>query len=347
MSDDHSILRQKLALPDASAGGPDDAGQQIGQAVARALRDRLGLLVEVGGVARGGRVLAELIEDVADHALLYLVEAGRGSLGALWMDATLRAAVIEIGTLGRVGRGDVVARRPTRLDATLAEGFAATMAEALGRATGGPGLALSSFLDDLRPLALILEDGRYDLLSMTLTLGEGDTRQGRLWLALPAAAPVRPERAGDTPREVAEPAADWSMRIERAVLGSSAELDATLGRLSLPLAEVLGLKPGMVLTLPLSSLDAIDLVDATGARLARGRLGQSRGHRALRIGAVSLPDQVLAAADLGMAGVQAGDGVPVGRVGEDGTDAGRGIRPASPRAGSAAARPALAEIAPA
>lgn len=348
MTDQHSILQRKLAL--AGSGDPaDDGTRSIGPALARALREGSGMLAEVDEVSRGEYSLAELIELVDDHVLLHLVEVEHGALGVVWMDPVLRAAVIELQTLGRIGRGEVAARRPTRLDATLAQGFAATAAGALGRALGRADLVLSSFLDDLRPLALILEDGRFDLLSLSLTLGEGDTRKGRFWIALPQGAAVPAAAAARAAPCGPATAPDWSGRIQRVVLDASAELEAVLGRITLPLAELLALREGVVLTLPRAALDAIDLVDGTGARLARGRLGQTRGHRALRLATLAGGDRSLAPDETGPGGALTAPPGPDDAAAPAGgaTGAGLALQGRAPGMTGAASRPALPEAAPA
>ena len=58
---------------------------------------------------------------------------------------------------------------------------------------------------------------------------------------------------------------------------------AVLARVSLPIADVTALTPGQELALPYEVLDRIALEGADGRVVARGRLGQARGHRALRI----------------------------------------------------------------
>jgi flagellar motor switch protein FliM len=291
MTEHGDILQRKLAAA-RPAGPVADPDRALGQGLARMIRDRMGVMVAVEAVTRRSLSLAEVIEEIAEHALLHLVEVQGNSLGAIWLDGALRAGVIEMQTLGHVGRGDVVPRRPTRLDAALCEGFLSVAALALAPALAGGQargeVSLSSFLDDLRPLPLILDDAPHELVTLQISVGEGQVRRGWISLALPARP--APRAAGDCPDRTAEDGGaeareegSWSQRLQRGVLGACAELDAVLCRVSLPLSQVMALEPGVVLGLPGAALDGLDLVDAQGARVAGGKLGQARGNRAVRL----------------------------------------------------------------
>ena len=60
-------------------------------------------------------------------------------------------------------------------------------------------------------------------------------------------------------------------------------LDAVLERLQLPLAQVTALKPGMTLAVPTAAINRTELVAARGYVVARVRLGQVNGFRAVRL----------------------------------------------------------------
>jgi flagellar motor switch protein FliM len=87
--------------------------------------------------------------------------------------------------------------------------------------------------------------------------------------------------------------------LETAVMRAPASLRAELGRLTLPLSEVLDLGVGGALTLPLSALEEVRLTALDGTEQAVGRLGQSRGMRAIRL--TALPSTSPGTSSLGFA----------------------------------------------
>jgi flagellar motor switch protein FliM len=73
------------------------------------------------------------------------------------------------------------------------------------------------------------------------------------------------------------------MALAAQVEQAECQLDAVIARLVLPIGRILALEPGEVLDLPQAALDAITLEARDGRRIARSRLGQNRGMRALKI----------------------------------------------------------------
>ena len=103
-------------------------------------------------------------------------------------------------------------------------------------------------------------------------------------LALPA------EGRGSGPRRDAEEEAvaaqagpAFATALAEQVGAADCVLDAVLARLSLPIARVLELSVGDVLALPRASIDRLGLVGLDGHTVSEGRLGQSRGMRAVRL----------------------------------------------------------------
>jgi flagellar motor switch protein FliM len=68
-------------------------------------------------------------------------------------------------------------------------------------------------------------------------------------------------------------------------------VQAALSRITLPLSAVVQMKPGDLLPLPLAALDRIEITGQDGQPCAVGRLGQSRGMRALRLRHVGAPEE--------------------------------------------------------
>jgi flagellar motor switch protein FliM len=67
------------------------------------------------------------------------------------------------------------------------------------------------------------------------------------------------------------------------VMQADCRLDAVVGRLTLPLRQIMALQVGATLLLPSAALDAISLETVEGRRVAGARLGQNRGMRALKL----------------------------------------------------------------
>ena len=71
--------------------------------------------------------------------------------------------------------------------------------------------------------------------------------------------------------------------MERTVMATPAQLEGVLDRLRLPWSAVVALKAGDLIPLPMAALDRVQMEGVGGRRLAMGRLGQCRGHRAVRL----------------------------------------------------------------
>lgn len=283
---DQQIIRRKLA-PARAATAPGGAGRGWALALARAARDSLGLTLDCAPVRVSRGSLAELLEQVPERALILLLEGPGGGGGVLMLCPETLAALIEVQALGKVTALPVPARRPTRTDAAM-------VAEWADRALAGLEEALQAdedlvwtdsfrqagFLDEPRPLALVLEDVPWQILQADCDLG--GMRHGRILLALPAEGRGRqPQRP--LPLAGPEEGAGFAATLEAQVLAAEAQLRAELLRLTLPLGELMSLKPGQVLPLPDAALDRIDLCGVDGRLCAQGRLGQQRGMRAVRL----------------------------------------------------------------
>ncbi|MCC6304556.1 MAG: FliM/FliN family flagellar motor switch protein [Rhodobacteraceae bacterium] len=308
----HAVLRRKAGAVPGTARAAHEAERALPVALARAAQDGIGLALAVSRLEARRGTLAELLDLPPPGALLAIVEGPGESLGLVALAPAVLAAVIERQAIGRVTAAAPPARRPTRTDAAMTAPlvdrllveFAAGLGPSPDAAWAG-GYRYASFLDDPRPLGLLLEDGAYRLFVAEVGLGSPVQKRGEVVLALPAvpraataprrreapAAAVAGEEAADpaAPRDRATEAAAaaaataWARALETVVLGAPAVLDAVLDRVSLPIAAVLGLRPGALLALPSAAVDRLVLEGPGARRLAEGRLGQARGLRAIRI----------------------------------------------------------------
>ncbi len=269
-------------------GGPGaDRGWRI--ALGRAARDALNLPLEVTALALEKRSLAELLELTPDRALIAVLEGPGDGLGVIILSADILAGMTEQLTVGRVNPGPATARKPTRTDAAMVAGtidaalteLEMALAEEADLVWAG-GFRYASFLDDPRPLGLLLDDCPYRLLRAEVTLALG-TKKGEILLALPADG--RGQRLvnyrGKTKPSEQGPA--FSQALAERVSGADCTLVAVVARLSMPLAAVMALVEGQILPLPMAALDRISVEGIDGRRLAEGMLGQNRGMRAIRL----------------------------------------------------------------
>ena len=152
-----------------------------------------GLGLEVAGLTEARLSLSELLDLPPDRALLAMIEGPGEALGLIALSPGVLATLIEAQTTGRVGQGDPAVRKPTRTDAAMSAGLIDRVLTGLGaeldaspdRVWAG-GFRYASFLEDPRPLELLLEDTPYRVFRAALTLATG-ARQGEVLLALPAA----------------------------------------------------------------------------------------------------------------------------------------------------------------
>ncbi|MEZ5797389.1 MAG: FliM/FliN family flagellar motor switch protein [Paracoccaceae bacterium] len=286
----NDIIRRKVARA-AAAGGEGGPGADQGWrlAFARAARDATGLLVEVAAMTLHRRSLAELLELPPDRALLALLDGPQAGLGLLVMSPDLMGALIEMQTTGRVSATAPLPRRPTRTDAAMVAGVIDRALDELDHCLAeeadlewAGGFRYASFLEDPRPLGLLLEDQPYRVLATRLTMAAG-ARTGELLLALPAEGRGRRPvpKPGTSERAAAVPV--FSTALGEAVMAADCTLDAVLARLVLPLGQVMALQSGQILPLPNAALDRVQLEGIDGRPLARSRLGQQKGMRALRL----------------------------------------------------------------
>ncbi|MFN7004264.1 MAG: FliM/FliN family flagellar motor switch protein [Roseinatronobacter sp.] len=245
----------------------------------------LDAVVQNVDIRQGG--LAEILDLTESGMFLALLEGREDTIGMVMACPSLLAGMIEAQTTGQVDSAPAPRRKPTRTDAALV----APMIDAflrlvdqrcaeLPQAALVSGYVYGSYLDDPRPLGILLEDGSYHLIAFRISLGFG-AKDGTWFLILPD--PKAPAPTGQTARSEADDSRDWQARLETAVSGSEVVIRAMLGRVQITLTDALRLRPGDVLSLPETALEALTLESITRERLGIGRLGQARGQRAVRL----------------------------------------------------------------
>ncbi|MCC1481233.1 FliM/FliN family flagellar motor switch protein [Roseibaca sp. Y0-43] len=273
----------------------------LSQAFGRMCAGYPGLTGAVTHVARRRVSLAELVDLTEPGMFLALLEGPGDAMGMAWLCPATLAALIEAQTTGQVTPGAAASappRLPTRTDAALLapmiDSFLHQISQRcaeLPEAEAVSGFVYGSFLDDRRPVGVVMDDVDYDLFSLDLDLAQGRV-SGTWTLALPRPAPTQ-----DTPAPMAE-AEEWQTRMAGAVENSPVTLNAVLCRFKLTLKEALDLSVGDVLRVPDSALETLGLTTISAAQIATGRLGQARGFRAVRLIADPTPHQPPGAATL-------------------------------------------------
>ncbi|MBU3028946.1 FliM/FliN family flagellar motor switch protein [Paracoccus marinaquae] len=343
------VLRRLLTARDQSAAGAEKAPhlpQPVPPTPARAAATAIGraadrlyhLAVQPVAVTPGALTLAELPELLPSPALLVVLQGPGDLVGTIALCPETVTALIEIQALGRVTARPVERRRPTRSDAMICADFVnALMAELASEMAGIDGFdgikgyRYATYLDDPRPLALMLEDKPYRSLAFDLRLGGTETRDSRIFLALPQpaaqerapagrddsptrATPTEGRSAGPVVAGAAPPVAAPSRRPASASLASSVQLApvdlvGVLFRRRMTLGELRGLAAGRLLHMPRASLTEARLETPSGQLLAIGRFGEAEGCHALRL---RDPLAVLTPAPAASEAVDAGAARPAG-----------------------------------
>ncbi|MFV0409953.1 MAG: hypothetical protein ACK5LJ_09750 [Paracoccus sp. (in: a-proteobacteria)] len=143
----------------------------------------------------GSATLAELPE----HGLTVIVEGPKGALGVVALLPGLLAAVIEMQSLGRILPQPPCERRPTRTDASICADFVnAALMDLAGELFAMPDgegptvFRFASYVDDPKPLELMLDDILYRCFRFDARLGHGGQREGGLVILLPGGPRQRP-----------------------------------------------------------------------------------------------------------------------------------------------------------
>lgn len=295
--------------------------RMISTALGRSAERLYALPIFIQDVGLASATLAELPELLPEQALLSIVE-GRGSaIGVVALSPAFVASVIEMQAIGRVSSREVRHRKPTRTDASISADFVNTLLSELGKELSTQAnlpmfsaFSYASFLDDPRPLMLMLEDVELTRVTLNFRIGAGGQRDGTIVIALPAPRlpdqkPRSPEKAlitaaagGAANRVPTEDAPVQHAAFER--MGSPAietlavamqeapvHLVGILCRKKVSLGTLRNLAPGTLIPLPPAALDDARIETLQGQLLAQGRLGEADGYHAIRLRAPGSHDQ--------------------------------------------------------
>ncbi len=260
------------------------AAKAVRWAVVQAADDTAGLAATAGLVEEARTTLDPFIEGLPEPALLALLEGPGERFGLVVLDTQVLAALIEMQTTGRVVARPAEPRVPTRTDAIMCADFIDRTLELVDErvreaelevAPAVTGFRYAIALAEARAIAMSLEDIPYRRFRFDIDLGQG-AKSGVMQILLPFDPPGERRKGGAE----AEAFAD-AMRAQ--VMETEAVLTATLFRREMTLAQAARLQVGDILTLPRETLTAVSLEALDGKVVARGRLGQQNGHRAVRL----------------------------------------------------------------
>ena len=272
-----SVIRRKLSpTPAAPLGEAEDAAlwREVLPKAAEAQQD---LPLSVISVRARRTDPATFAAAIRDNDLILSLTGTGGGAGLAVLDPVALRALTEILTLGDITTSDVPERAATATDAALAadalNGWLASLGDEAGEAQPALfSMSAGAHLPGSRAARLSLKDVPLEVLTVELDFG-GGLRAGVVTFATP------PGRSAAV-RHHASPAC----------LSAPVTLQAELTRFDLPYGRVRAMAVGDVIDLPTSALASVRLHGADGQTAGRGRLGQSGGRRAIRLGAASPPE---------------------------------------------------------
>ena len=234
----------------------------------------MGLDVKASGL-EGRQVYApEELINMAEVSLPFLTAGPDGAAGLFVLDGPMIDGLIEQQLLGKVLPTERLKRPVTTIDAGLSEGFVRVL---LSRLTDANVDQLTGFdpvgpQQDRASLRLSLGEGRYDIIRASVDMGPGIKTGGfEVWVPSQLQGPGQLSASKTNPDMVALLS---ECEIE---LGSKIEGCTTTAQVLMDMEE------GTLLSFSKRALASVALTDCKGQVIARGRLGQLNGDRALRM----------------------------------------------------------------
>ncbi|MDB2407332.1 FliM/FliN family flagellar motor C-terminal domain-containing protein [Jannaschia sp.] len=287
------------AAPDAASAPPSPVERALATAAFRVADGLPALGLSVTGRRSGTALAADVFEDLPQMGLCLMVDPvlppGAGRLapdalaavtGVVVLDPSMVDSLVELQTIGRIDGPARAARRPTRIDAALAQPFAAALLEEvlaqLPRDHRGPRpgpMRTGTFLAGTGSLPVALTAQNWLTVTLELALGDG-VRPARIDLMLPDTSVAQDEQSQAD--EIVLPDPDWEDAMDAIARIAPVRLDAVLPPLRLSLADLIALKPGDVIPLTGSPLEELRLLSGASGR---GRSGRARMPYGLTISA--------------------------------------------------------------
>ncbi len=220
-----------------------------------------------------------VVEQLGDDDLLVLLEGPEGAIALAVIDRQILTGLVEVQTILQVTQMPLEERELTATDAAMAapmiDGTLSRFADNLDEhplRQKLDGFSFGAMIVDQRAVSLLLDAPNYRSFRADVDLALG-RRRGTIQLIFPE---YPAQSAGKGAPDGPGPHAEQLSLVH-------ARLDAVLVRVKLPLNEAQTLKPGDLLDLPATSIDNLELVAKDDHLVAKGRLGQLDGHRAIKL----------------------------------------------------------------
>ena len=286
-----ATLLRRMTRPQGQvvAENPLTSSRAVRLALTKAANDTAGLVLTVQSVAEEVTTLDDMLATLGDDLMLVGLDRDDALAGLIALDMEMRAAVLEMETMGAVLARPAETRAPTRTDQMLCDPLLRNFLVAFpGAVIGTPlegwmdGATTGEKLDSARAAGLILTDCAYRIVRMSVDLGVAD-RRAMLVIVLPLV-----EEAA-VPEVAPPPPIDWQQIFRENVHNAPASLQALLYRAPISLATAQSLQVGSVLPLLGCSVNSVRLLSPDGQVVAQAKLGQIGGYRAVRLEAAPAP----------------------------------------------------------
>lgn len=306
----HTSILRRMTNPEVEEApqSPLTTSRAVRLAMTKAAHSTLGLVVTVTAIEEIVQPLDEMLNGLAEDLMMVALHRKALPVGLIGLDMQMRAAVLELQTIGQVSRQVADIRPATSTDKQMSDPLVETFLQGLSESVAGSefegwldGLSQHNIIPDTRAAALLLEDKEYRVLRLTVDLGVED-RNGSVVIALPLSEVVAPPDI-PTPIKI-----DWEPAFRQTVSDATTEFEVELHRFQIALAQAQNLQVGEVLPLPGCTVSSARLVSLDGKVELPAKLGQIGGKRAVRIEqapAVGMADLAALPADQPMAEVPA------------------------------------------
>ncbi len=219
------------------------------------------------------------VRRIGDDDLLIILENDSGPCGLAAFGRDVVTGLIEVQTLGKVTRFPTDDRPYTPTDAAMmAPLLDAGLPRFASMLAGQPEMAhlngyrFGAMVEDAQTAGLALDAEQYHATRFDVSLAQ-DTRSGQVLFLFPE--PPKPDDTGKLQN---------TGKHEGVLKLVPARMQLVLTRIHIPLDKVQALRPGDVLPISAQAMSSACLVGAGGHVVARGKLGQMNGMRAVRIG---------------------------------------------------------------
>ncbi len=287
----HVTLLRRMTRPQGQGEteNPLTSSRAVRLALTKAANDSVGLVLTVESVGEEVIALDDMLATLGSDLMLVGLERDGALSGLIALDMEMRAAVLEMETMGAVLAQPAETRAPTHTDKVLCDPVLRSFIAAFPQAVLGTplegwmdGIGIGAKVESARAAGLVLTDRTYRIVRMGVDLGVAD-RRAQLVIALPLAeAATVPEPAPPAP-------VDWQQVFQDNIYEAPACLEALLYRAPISLATAQSLKVGTVLPLPGCTVNSVRLLSRDGHELAQAKLGQIGGYRAVRLETAPAP----------------------------------------------------------